>query len=269
LKCTGRAIYILQQTLPDFFSLGLVSNSADSGNGKRKAVSQYPPPSEDAIPAAARAKGADQDAELPEPESVYSPKIRLAYTPPVKLPSPFPTTFHVEGLPLYMASSVFIRHTLKTLYSDLHVELRKVFVQTPKSGSGSGASSISNDGGHREEGGEEEELKKTSSSRREKSLFVGFVVRGTARVSGAIGEWEVNSTYTFSPTTGLIHNHTINSIHPAPHQAAYVALRSSLERVLGLAGGGVAQPTGEVTRTEEVRVRVSGDGNNRDAGRDR
>lgn len=71
--------------------------------------------------------------------------------------------------------------------------------------------------------------------------------------------YDRNSTYTFSPITGLIHIHTINSIHPAPHQAAYDALRSSLERVLGLAGGGVAQPTGEVTRVEEVRIGMSAD----------
>ena len=36
------------------------------------------------------------------------------------------------------------------------------------------------------------------------------------------------STYTFSPITGLIHEHTVNSIHPAPHQAVYDSLRSSL-----------------------------------------
>lgn len=55
------------------------------------------------------------------------------------------------------------------------------------------------------------------------------------------------STYTFSPANGLIHKHTINSIHPAPHQAAYDAIRSSLERILGLAGAGAS---GEVTRAE-------------------
>jgi hypothetical protein len=75
-----------------------------------------------------------------------------------------------------------------------------------------------------------------------------------------------NSTYTFSPITGLIHIHTINSIHPAPHQTAYDALRSSLERLLGLAGGGVAQPTGEVTRADEVRVGVGRNGDGRDEG---
>ena len=163
------------------------------------------------------------------------------------------------GLPLYMASSVFIRHTLKTLYSDLHVELRRVYV-IPQAGGGSGASGVGDDAGG--EGTVEREEGKKTPSRRDKSLFVGLVVRGTARVSGAVGEWEVsvvsysilsifdytnsrlslrNATYTFSPITGLIHIHTINSIHPAPHQAAYDALRSSLGRVLGLAGGGVAQ----------------------------
>ena len=43
-----------------------------------------------------------------------------------------------------------------------------------------------------------------------------------------------NSTYTFSPVTGLIHVHRIDSIHPAPHQAVYDALRASLVNVFGL-----------------------------------
>jgi hypothetical protein len=95
-----------------------------------------------------------------------------------------------------MASSVFIRHTLKTLYSDLHVELRRVYVQTPKSGGGSGASSrvsgLGDVDGHGQEGeGKDGEESEKTPSRREKSLFVGLVVRGTARVSGAVGEWEV------------------------------------------------------------------------------
>ena len=85
-----------------------------------------------------------------------------------------------------MASSVFVRHTLKTLYSDLHVELRRVYVQTPKSQ----ASGVGDDHSHREEGTERVEGKKPPS-RREKSLFIGLVVKGTARVSGAVGEWEV------------------------------------------------------------------------------
>jgi len=73
---------------------------------------------------------------------------------------------------------------------------------------------------------------------REKSLFVGLEVSGVARVSGARGGWEVNSTYVFSPFTGLIHAHIVESIEPAPHQAVFDALRAALAKLkLGLAGG--------------------------------
>lgn len=101
--------------------------------------------------------------------------------------------FGTTGLPLYMASSVLIRHTLKTLYSDLHIEMKRVCVQTPKSDAGAGSASgqtVLNEGSG-------EEARK-SSSKREKSLFVGLCVRGTARVSGAIGEWEVCVSYSSS-----------------------------------------------------------------------
>ena len=93
---SGRAIFILQQTLPDFFSLGLVSNSIDNGNGKRKAAPNTPPIHQFNRGLAERERAQHQELG-PEPESIYSPKIRLVYTPPVRLPSPFPTTLHVEG----------------------------------------------------------------------------------------------------------------------------------------------------------------------------
>ncbi|KIM56583.1 hypothetical protein SCLCIDRAFT_42195, partial [Scleroderma citrinum Foug A] len=201
---TGRAIYVLQQTLPNFFQTGLVSNvDATRGPGLGHSV----------------------PSDYGDVENIYSPKIRLMYTPPVALPSPFPRTLSIEGLPLYMASSVFIRHTMKTLYSDLRVDLRKLVVQTPPNTPNTPYS-------HGEAVGS---VRRT----REKGLFLGFTVLGTARVSGGLGEWQVDSTYSFSPVTGLINMHVINSIQPAPHQAAYDALRASLSSAFGLGGGGV------------------------------
>jgi len=161
---TGRAIYILEQTLPDFFQVGLV----------------------DAMPSSQ--------------ESIYSPAIRLTYTPPAALPAPFPSTLSLDGLALYMASSVFIRHTMKTLYADLRVEMQKLAVQT--------------------------------AQKREKSVLVGLTVYGTTRVSGGLGEWQVASTYRFSPVSGLINRHSIDSIQPAPHEAAWAAL----SHVFGMPG---------------------------------
>ncbi|KIJ64103.1 hypothetical protein HYDPIDRAFT_175797 [Hydnomerulius pinastri MD-312] len=209
---TGRAIYILQQTLPDFFQIGLVSNVDPTKGPDIVNVS----PSENG-----------------DVESIYSPKVRLTHTPPIALPSPFPRTLSLEGLPLYMASSVFVRHTMKTLYSDLRVELRKFAVQS----SSSSATQTGSDTTAR------------ANRKREKSLFVGLTVYGTTRVSGGLGQWQIDSTYSFSPVSGLINIHAIDSIHPAPHQAAYDALRASLSSVFGMGGMG----PGDV-RPGEVRA---------------
>ncbi|KAG2142938.1 hypothetical protein DEU56DRAFT_250634 [Suillus clintonianus] len=212
---TGRAIYILQKTLPDFFDVGLVS-SID--------------------PTQTPALIDSRESLSPEVENIYSPKVRLTYTPPIALPSPFPRTLGLEGLPLYLASSVFIRHTMRTLYSDLRVELRKVTVQGSLSSHSEGAAA----GTH-------------SNHQRDKSLFIGLNVYGTTRVSGGAGQWQIDSTYSFSPISGLIQTHTIDSIHPAPHLAAYDALRASLSSVFGFGGPG----PGDI-RPGEVRA-VDGD----------
>lgn len=76
----GRAIYILQQTLPDFFSTGLVSSLDATWNIKNHEKDK----------AMAGSSGS-------ETESIYSSNIRLTYTPRVPLPTPFPRTIAAEG----------------------------------------------------------------------------------------------------------------------------------------------------------------------------
>ena len=134
-----------------------------------------------------------------DPEAIYSPKIALSYTPPVPLPAPFPKTLHVEGkspnilhgnansklftgLPLYLASSVFVRHTLNALYSELQLDLTKVIVNTPKSSPALV---------HRKNDEPHFPLSRKRTGHREKSVLVGFRVTGTSRVSGGHGEWDV------------------------------------------------------------------------------
>ncbi|KAG6895682.1 hypothetical protein C0992_013292 [Termitomyces sp. T32_za158] len=114
-------------------------------------------------------------------EGIYSTKVGLSYTPPVALPPPFPATLHVEGLPLYLASAVFIRHTLNALYVDLKLELKKCVVNTPRSSTPTPTSWLAQ--------GQNPNSKIQRG--REKSLVVGFCVTGTSRVSGAPGEWEM------------------------------------------------------------------------------
>lgn len=137
LRHLGRAIYILQQTLPDFFETGLISSLAlpSVSSPAAPAASAWSLPwltlglapkrsSAGADSANGKGKGKVEDAE----ESIYSPRVRLMYTPPTPLPAPFPQTLSIEGLHLYIASSIFVRHTLNALNTDLRVELRRIRV---------------------------------------------------------------------------------------------------------------------------------------------
>lgn len=90
----------------------------------------------------------------------------------------------IVGLPLYLASASFMRHTMNALYSDLAVTLVKVSLDVPPSSPKVGESSKGEQG----EGLKKLEKKRSS---REKSLLVRFMVTGNARVSGSPGEWEV------------------------------------------------------------------------------
>ncbi|KAG6918796.1 hypothetical protein DXG01_011548 [Tephrocybe rancida] len=226
---TGRAIYVLQQTLPEFFLAGLVTSMDKATGIPRSASTSIPIINANPLDFQT---SSDDDIEI-----IYSPKVRLSYTPPMALPPPFPTTLHIEGLPLYLASAVFIRHTLNALYTNLGVELRKVVVKTPSSASPTPIP---------EERNAWPQKNRKGNPGREKSLLVAFCVTGNSRVSGASGEWEVSSTYTFSPTTGLIDKHIVDSIYPAPHQAVYDSLRMSLGKVFGLSieGGSRAGQNG-------------------------
>ncbi|TFK34705.1 hypothetical protein BDQ12DRAFT_362618 [Crucibulum laeve] len=250
---TGRAIYVLQETLPTFFNTGLITSIDPGTNAPRPATSLHLP--------LANAHPKDWQIFHDDLEGIYSRNMKLRYRPPVKLPAPFPKVLHVEGLPMYTASSAFVRHTMNALYSDLQVVTTKVVVntspRTPSTSSSPSSSSECSDS-------------KKRKLNRDKTLFIRLNVTGTARVSGSAGEWEVNSTYTFSPLSGLIHLHVVDSIEPAPHQAVYDSLRMSLGKVFGLGwhgggvggrlggtrdGGGMGTPTACAKETLEERER--------------
>ena len=173
---TGRAIFLIQETLPLFFTTGLVTSVNRSTGAPRLPSSSstspfYIPP----IPTSFLEFDPLDEGDASEDENVYSPTIHLSYTPPVQLPVPFPKTFHVEGLSLYLASSSFIRHTMNALYSDLAVSLDRVSVLTNPPPAD----------------GEPPRPQDSRRVRRDKSLRVRQLVTGVARVSGSPSEWEV------------------------------------------------------------------------------
>ncbi|CAE6425928.1 unnamed protein product [Rhizoctonia solani] len=141
------------------------------------------------------------EAVHPSPDLIYARNIRFRYAPPGD-EGVFPRVLQIEGLPLYFASAAVVRTSLNTLYSDMHLALNSVEVST--------------------------------LGVREREIKIGYIVAGSSRVGGGKAEWDILGTYRFSPASGLINQHDVNSIHPAPHSTVYNAFQRSLEK-LGLA----------------------------------
>lgn len=256
IRLSGRAITVLTETLPRFFSTGLVlsidktklpdivdasRHGSLNGAGVRNVVegvgSFVTGRTRVQSSEGFEADGVELHGDI---EPIYSSKIQLTYTPkgferslhiqgeqtppsPTKLG---PTNSTRLGAPLYITSSVFVRHTLNALYSDLQVDLLSVRTTLPPQSSPATSPN-------------------PLGKARERSLSMRIGVSGLARVSGAKSEWEVDYTYGFSPITGLVLVHTINSIHPAPHESVYEAFRLGFGRLnLGFnpqPGGGVQE----------------------------
>jgi hypothetical protein len=89
----------------------------------------------------------------------------------------------IVGLPLYVASASFLRHTMNALYTDLVMTLVKVSLDAPPSPKRKDTPSS----------GQEPALNQPEKKRplREKSLRIRFIATGKARVSGSPSEWEV------------------------------------------------------------------------------
>jgi len=145
---------------------------------------------------------ASHDAASGDDLPIYSRNVELSYTPPVRFPSPFPQTLQIRGLPLYSASAVLLRSSLMTLYSDCTVSLQRMSV--------------------------------VPGGVRERRVKIDVGMQGTSRLTAAKAKWNVLSTYSFSPISGRIYRHEIESIYPAPHSAVFDTVREALLRLTGV-----------------------------------
>ena len=74
------------------------------------------------------------------------------------------------------------------------------------------------------------------------------------------------STYSFSPNSGLINNHVVNSIYPAPHQAVYDSLRLSLGKIFGSGlGEGPSTGAGRAACSDNGATYLNGEGEKKEA----
>ncbi|KAI9438480.1 hypothetical protein H4582DRAFT_172175 [Lactarius indigo] len=137
----------------------------------------------------------NQAQEIP----IYSPSICLEYAHPTALLTPLPQNFHVKGLPLYLASAMFVQHTLNSIYTDLGIELCMVKRRSPPH-------------------------IPLQSHPRELCVSIGLIVSGQARLTGQPAEWRIYSTYSFEPIQALISHHRIDSILPEPQNGVSLDL---------------------------------------------
>lgn len=103
---------------------------------------------------------------------------------------------HHTGLPLYLASSMLLRHSLHAIYAPLTLTISSVRVSStrpPTSNSGPPIPSL--------------RPTHEKAYERQKSLTIGFDIDGRGRVGGKSAHWEVRSTYHFHPMHARIHRY--------------------------------------------------------------
>ncbi|KAF8328145.1 uncharacterized protein EI90DRAFT_1605536 [Cantharellus anzutake] len=142
------------------------------------------------------------DDTLDAEEPIYSKDIVLSYRPPTRLPPPFPETLRIQGLALYQGSSVLLKSSFTALHSDCTVVLERMSI--------------------------------LPCGPRERKVRIDLNMQGVARLSSTISAWTVSSTYHFSPISGLIYKHDIESIYPEPHSAVFESMRKALLRLTGI-----------------------------------
>ncbi|EJT99628.1 hypothetical protein DACRYDRAFT_23702 [Dacryopinax primogenitus] len=126
---------------------------------------------------------------------------------------------------MYTASAALVRAGMSALHTDLTVDLRRMYV--------------------------------SSQSRRERAARVLLNVSGFGRVTGQRSEWDLCFCYVFSPRSGKVELHRIESIDPAPHTSVYEGMKAGLMRVLGKedAPGGEGKTALEPARAGECKAR--------------
>ncbi|PWN27836.1 protoheme IX farnesyltransferase [Jaminaea rosea] len=234
----SRAVSLLRATLSDFMRIGLVdydtshvsSSSSSSGLGipaldrlglgaileafgarssaKAKARSELP-----------TQHGAD-DADCP----VYHPNIVFKFRPPsASLPNDSGSadaglvTF--SGRAMYFGSAHVLRMALSALFSQTSINLERAHLNKPGDG--------------------------CTAGREDASLVLRMTFNGVVRVTQQVHEYTVVFKYRFDPETGMIVQHTVDRIEPAPGKKIYAGLAAAFARLAGLQPGvaeGVRNP---------------------------
>lgn len=234
----GRAVSLLRATLSDFMRIGLVdydtshvsSSSSSSGLGFPSldrlglgailgvfgATAQAKERHRESLPPHLRT-----DADCP----VYHPDIVFKFHPPTtstgsssdgSLDSHSASgdgsssrllTF--SGRTMYFGSAHILRHALGALFSETTVLIERVRLQRGSTGTSTRATESSS-------GSDIGKALAGSGSNREATLILRLTFTGVVRVTQQVHDYAVIFRYRFDPSSGMIIEHEVDKIEPAP-----------------------------------------------------
>jgi hypothetical protein len=234
----GRAVSLLRATLSDFMRIGLVdydtshvtSSSSSSGLGFPSLDSLGLGAILGVFGATARAKERHRESLPPHLRTdadcpVYHPDIVFKFHPPTTstgsssdgpLESRSTRTdgsssrlLTFSGRTMYFGSAHILRHALAALFSETTVLIERVRLQRGSSGNPADMA----------EGSSGSDIGKTlagSGSNREATLILRLTFTGVVRVTQQVHDYAVIFRYRFDPSSGMIIEHEVDKIEPAP-----------------------------------------------------
>lgn len=243
----GRAVSLLRATLDDFMRIGLVDY--DSNN-----VASSPSNSGIGIPGLDRlglgaillALGARSSAKEKQRQEVpphlrhddgdnpvYHPAIVFKFRPPLptstslsepndERPNDNPViTF--SGRTMYFGSAHILRHALSALFSHTNVVIERAHLLRGDDANEPTASGPLTSG----------EKSADSRKRRNVALVLRITFTGVVRVTQQEHEYTVIFRYRFDPDTGMIIEHKVDRIEPAPGKKIWAGLSAAFARLAG------------------------------------
>lgn len=258
----SRAVSLLRATLGDFMRIGL--QDYDTSNVSSSSSSSGIIPGLDrlglgailnALGASGRAK-ASHKSKLPKhlrPDDdcppVYHPRIVFKFTPPVapedrqsrtatsaqgKNDSK-PPMLTFSGRTMYFGSAHILRHALSALFTETSVVTESARLERGPQSHGGRAEDTEGRG---------PPSNSSSGKSREATLLLRLTFTGVVRVTHQPHEYTVIFKYRFDPDTGMIIEHHVDRIEPAPGKKIWYGLSSAFARLAGLHPQPTPAPSG-------------------------
>ncbi|CAO1638116.1 unnamed protein product [Parajaminaea phylloscopi] len=246
----GRAVSLLRATLDDFMRIGLVdydsTNVANSASSSGIGVPSLDRLGLGAIVQAFAARMSAKEkhrAEIPpflRTDSdcpVYHPHIVFKFRPPIPTPSSSmsepsdssadSTLVTFSGRTMYFGSAHILRHALSALFSSTNICIERAHLQR------------GHDEAHAHDGSVGTAATQSSQSqagipsRRQATLVLRLTFSGVVRVTQQMHEYTVIFRYQFDPDTGMIIEHKVDRIEPAPGKKIWAGLSAAFARLAG------------------------------------